>query len=163
MPSTRIDQGDRWPPAKLKLPPAKARALMNSYLDIIGEPFVSVVDRRTIRSLVDQGLMLSSGVLTRRGMDAHVRASGKTASRAARARVRQAEREEATRAATVETLRAAGCPLRDGLFLLPVEPESLHEVVRLIRLEVERKTRDGQMDHVQILHEALAKIQNSEG
>ena len=164
MPSTRTRQGDRWPPVnKLKLSPAQICALMDSYLDIIGEPLGRIVDRRLIPSLVNQGLMLPSGMLTRRGVDAHVRASGKTASKVACARVRRAEREEATRAATVEVLRAAGCPLRDGLFLLPVEPGSLHEVVRLIRLEVERKTKDGQMDHVQILHEALAKIENSGG
>ena len=162
MPSTRAHQGDRWPPVyKLKLSPAQVRALEVAYIDLNGGVRGGAVDRRTIRSLVDQGLMLPSGVLTRRGVDAHVRASGKSDPQRglARARAGQAEREEATRTEVVGRLRAAGCPLRGGLFLLSVEPADIQETARLIGEEAERRSAEGRADLLLLLSSALTEIE----
>jgi hypothetical protein len=162
LPSTRAHQGDRWPPVyKLKLSPAQVRALEVAYIDLNGGVRGGAVDRRTIRSLVDQGLMLPSGVLTRRGVDAHVRASGKSDPQRglARARAGQAEREEATRTEVVGRLRAAGCPLRGGLFLLSVEPADIQETARLIGEEAERRSAEGRADLLLLLSSALTEIE----
>lgn len=162
MPSTRAHQGDRWPPVyKLKLSPAQVHALEVAYINLTGGVSGGAVDRRTIRSLVDQGLMLPSGVLTRRGVDAHVRASGKSDPQRglARARADQAEREEATRTGVMGRLRAAGCPLRGGLFLLPVEPADIQEAARLIEEEAERRSAEGRADLLLLLASALTEIE----
>lgn len=162
MPSTRAHQSDQWPPVyELKLSSAQIRALEVAYIDLTGGVRGGAVDRRTVCSLVEQGLMLPSGVLTRRGVDAHVRASGKSDPQRglARARAGQAEREEATRTGVVGRLRAAGCPLRGGLFLLPVEPADIQEAARLIGEEVERRSAEGRADLLLLLASALTEIE----
>lgn len=164
MPSTRKSRGDRWPPLyTLDLSPAQSRALELAYIELVGGPCGGSMDRRTIRSLVDQGLMLPSGALTRRGVDAHVRTSGKSGPQKALARARadQAEREEAACAATLKRLHDAGCLPRGGLFLIPEMPVGVHETVRSIRLELERRTAEGRAEHVEMLSSALAEIERS--
>jgi hypothetical protein len=162
LPSTRAHQSDQWPPVyELKLSSAQIRALEVAYIDLTGGVRGGAVDRRTVCSLVEQGLMLPSGVLTRRGVDAHVRASGKSDPQRglARARAGQAEREEATRTGVVGRLRAAGCPLRGGLFLLPVEPADIQEAARLIEEEAERRSVEGRADLLLLLASALTEIE----